>query len=198
MTPEAAAAILNVSSTASRAEVDAAFRLRARMSHPDRFAGASAGDIQAATAEFVRVGRARDVLHGVRPAPTFHANPPRSAPHSSAPNPDRSPPAGGSRGSTSTPLRPAPDTLPYHPGVLVGFTASVIATLLSTAVIVGVFALAVALLITAISLATMDRHRTRGRGLAIVAIVSCCIAGLFAIDFTAFYIVRGEFLPGAW
>ncbi|TFD75435.1 hypothetical protein E3T54_11930 [Cryobacterium sp. Sr8] len=63
MTPEVASAILNVSATASRLEIDKAFKLRARMSHPDRFSGAPASDIAAATAEFIRVTQARDVLH---------------------------------------------------------------------------------------------------------------------------------------
>jgi hypothetical protein len=63
LSPEVAAAILNVSVTASRSEIDTAFKLRARMSHPDRFAGAPASDIRAATAEFVRVTHARDSLY---------------------------------------------------------------------------------------------------------------------------------------
>jgi curved DNA-binding protein CbpA len=62
MTREAAAAILGVSAFASRAEIMAAFLLRARLTHPDRFAGAPAGDIAAASREFVRVSAARDLL----------------------------------------------------------------------------------------------------------------------------------------
>jgi len=62
MTPEAAAAILNVSVFASRAEVAEAFLRRARLTHPDRFAGAPASDLTAAAAEFVRVSAARELL----------------------------------------------------------------------------------------------------------------------------------------
>jgi hypothetical protein len=66
MTPEAAAAILGVDISASKQEVDAAWRRRARMTHPDRFAGASRADLEAATAEFIRVGLAQEALHASR------------------------------------------------------------------------------------------------------------------------------------
>lgn len=62
MTPEVAAAILGVSPSASTAEIHAAYARRARLTHPDRFAGAPAVDVAAATAEFLRVKAARDVL----------------------------------------------------------------------------------------------------------------------------------------
>ena len=62
MTPEVAAAILGVSPSAEPAEIHAAYARRARMTHPDRFAGAPAVDVAAATSEFLRVKAARDVL----------------------------------------------------------------------------------------------------------------------------------------
>jgi len=62
MTPSEAAAILNVTREASVADIDRAFQRRARMSHPDRFVGATDADIRAATATFVRLTEARDVL----------------------------------------------------------------------------------------------------------------------------------------
>ncbi|MEB0001679.1 J domain-containing protein [Cryobacterium sp. 10S3] len=85
MTPEAAAAILNVKVSATRTEIDAAYRLRARMSHPDRFAGAPAADIKAASAEFVRISDARDVLRARIPT---HASPRTESPQ---PRPTREP-----------------------------------------------------------------------------------------------------------
>ncbi|WP_167738010.1 J domain-containing protein [Cryobacterium sp. MDB2-10] len=90
MTPEAAAAILNLKNSATKAEIDAAYRLRARMSHPDRFAGAPASDIKAATAEFVRITHARDVLHARIPAPQ-PAAPPRAEPPPPRPQRPREP-----------------------------------------------------------------------------------------------------------
>ncbi|TFD60918.1 hypothetical protein E3T39_07345 [Cryobacterium suzukii] len=80
MTPDTAAAILNISTSSPRTEIDKAFRLRSRMSHPDRFAGAPAADIRAATAEFVRVTEARNVLHSHLLAP--EPRPPQPQPMS--------------------------------------------------------------------------------------------------------------------
>lgn len=62
MTPEVAAAILGVSPSAAPDEIHAAYARRARLTHPDRFAGAPAVDVAAATSEFLRVKAARDVL----------------------------------------------------------------------------------------------------------------------------------------
>jgi DnaJ-class molecular chaperone with C-terminal Zn finger domain len=73
MTPEAAAAILGVGVSATRAEINAGYLLRARLTHPDRFAGAPAGDIAAASREFVRVRAARDVLWASPPPETADA-----------------------------------------------------------------------------------------------------------------------------
>lgn len=57
-----AAAILRISPDARPEEIERAFRLRARMSHPDRFVGSPAADVAAAANEFVQVTRARDLL----------------------------------------------------------------------------------------------------------------------------------------
>lgn len=62
MTPEEAAAVLGVTVASTEEEVKASFRRRARLTHPDRFAGATQRDLDDASAEFVRVGAARDVL----------------------------------------------------------------------------------------------------------------------------------------
>lgn len=78
MTREAAAAILGVSAFASRAEIMAAFLLRARLTHPDRFAGAPAGDIAAASREFIRVSAARDLLCATAAAERADASHPSS------------------------------------------------------------------------------------------------------------------------
>jgi len=63
MSAAAAAAVLKVSASATRQEVDRAFRARARLCHPDRLAGSSPAEQAAASAEFIRVCDARDVLH---------------------------------------------------------------------------------------------------------------------------------------
>ncbi|SDO27441.1 hypothetical protein SAMN05216368_1148 [Cryobacterium flavum] len=62
MTPEAAAAILNVDVFASKAEVEKAFKRGARLSHPDRFAGGSPDQLKAASVEFIRIAEAKAVL----------------------------------------------------------------------------------------------------------------------------------------
>lgn len=67
MTPSEAAAILQVGRGASVADIDRAFQRRARISHPDRLVGATDADIRAATAEFVRLIAARDLLRAVAP-----------------------------------------------------------------------------------------------------------------------------------
>lgn len=67
MTPSEAAAILQVGSGASVADIDHAFQRRARLSHPDRFVGATDADTRAATAEFVRLIEARDLMRAAAP-----------------------------------------------------------------------------------------------------------------------------------
>lgn len=60
MSPEDAAAILGVSADASAADIENAYRRRARSTHPDRFVDASRS--HDATREFIRVVDAHDLL----------------------------------------------------------------------------------------------------------------------------------------
>lgn len=76
VTPDAAAAILGVPVSASRREIVAGYLVRARMTHPDRFADAPAGDIAAASSEFMRVTLARDVLCASLPGAPLAASHP--------------------------------------------------------------------------------------------------------------------------
>ncbi|MDQ1597833.1 MAG: hypothetical protein QOI70_1257, partial [Microbacteriaceae bacterium] len=69
MTLIEAAALLGVAEDASRADIEAAFKRLARLSHPDRFAGASAARSAAAAEEFIRITEARDMLVGAVTAP---------------------------------------------------------------------------------------------------------------------------------
>ena len=90
MNPETAAVVLNVDANSSVDVIQAAYRRRARLLHPDRLAGAPQGEIDEATREFSRINEARDVLinYASRPAPP----PPRScawAHHSSSPSSPR-------------------------------------------------------------------------------------------------------------
>ena len=62
MTPAEASRILGCVEGAPRSDVDRAYRLRARESHPDRFVGQSQERIDAAAAEFARIGQAYAVL----------------------------------------------------------------------------------------------------------------------------------------
>jgi len=62
MTPAEASRILGCVEGAPRTEVDRAYRLRARESHPDRFVGQSQERIDAAAADFARIGQAYAVL----------------------------------------------------------------------------------------------------------------------------------------
>ncbi|MFM9920034.1 hypothetical protein [Lacisediminihabitans sp. H27-G8] len=62
MTSAEAAQLLGVSAEALPPEIERAFKQRARMSHPDRFTGASAAESRAAAAEFIRVTEARNLL----------------------------------------------------------------------------------------------------------------------------------------
>jgi len=62
VTSAEAALLLGVSAEGTSTEIERAFKLRARMSHPDRFTGASATESRAAAAEFIRVTEARNLL----------------------------------------------------------------------------------------------------------------------------------------
>jgi DnaJ domain len=60
MSPEDAAAVLGVSLDASAADIESAYRRRARTTHPDRFVDATRS--REATREFIGVVEAHDVL----------------------------------------------------------------------------------------------------------------------------------------
>lgn len=62
MTPAGAAALLGVEVGATPPEIETAFKRRARTTHPDRFVGAPASRLTAASADFVRISEAREVL----------------------------------------------------------------------------------------------------------------------------------------
>jgi hypothetical protein len=62
MSPEIAAAILEVSLDADRAELDRAYRALARTTHPDRFVGADAATKARASARFARGTEALAIL----------------------------------------------------------------------------------------------------------------------------------------
>jgi hypothetical protein len=62
MTPAEAAAVLGVSVDSSAREVQVAYRRAARDVHPDRQGGASMRDAALASATFIRVTEARDLL----------------------------------------------------------------------------------------------------------------------------------------
>jgi hypothetical protein len=57
-----AALLLGVGAEGTPTEIERAFKLRARMSHPDRFTGASAAESRAAAGEFIRITEARNLL----------------------------------------------------------------------------------------------------------------------------------------
>jgi hypothetical protein len=130
MTPESAAAILNVHVSASRAEILTAYSRRARMTHPDRFAGAPKGDIDAATAEFVRVTAARDLLlahagrstappAGTAPQQQQRPQPQRPAGRTSRASTESSPPPPQPASPQSSSRIPKPDP-PLEPSSLLG------------------------------------------------------------------------------
>jgi hypothetical protein len=62
MTSSEAAEILRVSTNASPADIERAYRIRARLSHPDLLAGAPPREVAAAAAEFGRITQARELL----------------------------------------------------------------------------------------------------------------------------------------
>ena len=62
MTRDEAAALLRCTVSSSRADIERAYRTRARETHPDRFAGQSTESIARAAAEFSRVADAYAVL----------------------------------------------------------------------------------------------------------------------------------------
>ena len=62
MNPEDAAALLGVAPDASAADIENAYRRRARSTHPDRFVGASSARTEEAAREFIGVAEARTLL----------------------------------------------------------------------------------------------------------------------------------------
>ncbi|MFZ3454215.1 J domain-containing protein [Arthrobacter sp. 7Tela_A1] len=64
MTPAEARAILGLAADATMDEIESAYQRRSRFIHPDRFSGRPESDIRFATAEFQRIGNARDLLRG--------------------------------------------------------------------------------------------------------------------------------------
>lgn len=73
-----AAAVLGVSASASRHEIQAAARTQLRLLHPDRFCG-DASEQAKASAMFQRILRAREVLLTGEPSPDDTVQPPTSA-----------------------------------------------------------------------------------------------------------------------
>jgi hypothetical protein len=68
VTPDAAAAELGVSVDATAADIQRAYKARARDSHPDRFAGADSHVARRAADDFIRITAARDTLLATRRA----------------------------------------------------------------------------------------------------------------------------------
>lgn len=97
MTPAEAASILRVSPDATAAEIEHAYRVRARQCHPDRIPNATREQASAATAEFIRVADAREVL---------------AHPHDYGPN--ESPRAPFTAGPAFRPTSSAPPYEPYY------------------------------------------------------------------------------------
>ena len=64
MTPDEAAAVLGIDRDADESAIDRAYRRLARELHPDRYVGAPASAVRAASDRFVDVTRARSVLLG--------------------------------------------------------------------------------------------------------------------------------------
>lgn len=112
MTPEAAAAILDVEVDAAADRVRSAYKLKSRMTHPDRFPGAQATDLAHAQAEFIRIGVARDVLLDLR-RPQSQPAAPKPWPAQPTPSSDSFGQAGRTPSSDGTGARrppPKPDS----------------------------------------------------------------------------------------
>ncbi|MFC5788311.1 J domain-containing protein, partial [Agromyces tardus] len=70
MTPDEAAAVLGIGRDADETAIDRAYRRLARELHPDRYVGAPATAVRAASDRFIDVTRAREVLLGSAAART--------------------------------------------------------------------------------------------------------------------------------
>lgn len=86
MKQDVAAAILNVSPDAEAEIIRAAFKLRSRMWHPDRFVGRTDRERSEAATEFIRVAKAFEVLSPRLRQQHDIENPPTAATDSSSPN----------------------------------------------------------------------------------------------------------------
>ncbi|MGB3414005.1 MAG: J domain-containing protein [Microbacteriaceae bacterium] len=62
MTPETASTLLQIPINSPMEDIEKAFRRRARLTHPDRFHGASDSDIASANLAFTQISDAREVL----------------------------------------------------------------------------------------------------------------------------------------
>lgn len=96
-----AAAILGVGTDASESEARKAYLARARLLHPDRFAGAPAVDIAAATAAMAQLNAAMDEFRGTASSGGFNDEPPSPPPPPSGSSSD--PHAGDGAGGWSDP-----------------------------------------------------------------------------------------------
>jgi curved DNA-binding protein CbpA len=68
MTPDAAARTLGIGAASTRDDIEKAYRRKARATHPDLMANESAAAIAAASATFMRITEARDVLFALAEA----------------------------------------------------------------------------------------------------------------------------------
>jgi len=83
MTPEDAAAILQLRPNASAHDVERAYRARARVLHPDRLAGASDVQLAAAAEKFARLAEAHEVMqHEIAERPVIATLEPEEPPRS--------------------------------------------------------------------------------------------------------------------
>ncbi|GAA1852334.1 DnaJ C-terminal domain-containing protein [Microbacterium koreense] len=80
LTAAEARAILGVPESYTRLDVLNAYRIRARMMHPDRFTGSPESEVKLATSEFQRLSRAKDVLLGCIRDARESRRPPTSTP----------------------------------------------------------------------------------------------------------------------
>lgn len=96
MTPETAAALLQIPIDSTTTEIEKAFRRRARLTHPDRFHGASERDIESANIAFMQISDARDVLLARARSRSSTTPPKSSTPPHTASTPSGSSQAQGS------------------------------------------------------------------------------------------------------
>lgn len=83
-----ATALLGVPESATASEVRKAFLARARLLHPDRFAGGSPADIAAATAAMAQLNEANEVMSSTTPSAPPHESSGRTGERPHAPSGD--------------------------------------------------------------------------------------------------------------